>query len=342
MAFHSVSTSRRGPAGPARPGRRPATCGFFDLGRACQRGADGADRYGAPLPIAPGRDPVPVGRRRDERRGQDPLQLLERERGMGAFDAPGVCVEGREQRALGGRQVAEDEVQRLGHHAQVVGAAAVLPGVDVGPGQLGLVGQHLLEVGYQPTGIGRVAQKPPTMWSYMPPAAMASSVRSPMWRAWAASERPRRACRRHSSTRLGRGNFGAGPKPPHSGSNPAATPATTCSIDPRHRAHSRPARRRAAAGAAPPRPPPSDSSLSASASLSSRCTAPTSASACSRTWARSLVQASPNACTTTERRHAVALDRWEVGPGIEGAPVRSAEDGHGPASRSGQAWVAAM
>ena len=34
-----------------------------------------------------------------------------------------------------------------------------------------------------------------------------------------------------------------------------------------------------------------------------------------------------------EGRHAVALHRWEVGPGVEGAPVGRAEDRHGPASR---------
>ncbi len=35
-------------------------------------------------------------------------------------------------------------------------------------------------------------------------------------------------------------------------------------------------------------------------------------------------------------RHAVALDRWEVGPGVEGAPVGGAEDRHGPAAGAGQ------
>ena len=79
------------------------------------------------------------------------------------------------------------------------------------------------------------------------------------------------------------------------------------------------------------------SSLSASARRSSRCTAPTSASACSSTWARSLTQASPRACDdAAEGRHAVALDRGEVGPGVEGAPVGRAEDGHGPAPGPGQ------
>ena len=37
-----------------------------------------------------------------------------------------------------------------------------------------------------------------------------------------------------------------------------------------------------------------------------------------------------------EGGHPLALDWWEVGPGVEGAPVGRAEDRHGPAARPGQ------
>ena len=57
----------------------------------------------------------------------------------------------------GGREVAQDPVQRLGDDHEIVAAPAVLPGVEVGAGEEGLVRQHLLEVRHEPPGVGRVA-----------------------------------------------------------------------------------------------------------------------------------------------------------------------------------------
>ena len=153
-----------------------------------------------------------------------------------------------------------------------------------------------------------------------------------MWRACSASVPPRRARRRQSSTRVGRGNLGAGPKPPHSGSKPAG------------RGRRPPGRPDGVGVQRPPAAGPSACSAAAgrllaqaSARRSSRRTAPTSASACSSTWSRSLVPGvAQRLHDAAERRHPVALHGREVGPGVEGPPVGRAEDRHGPAARPGQ------
>ena len=79
---------------------------------------------------------------------------------MRAFDSTGIGIEGRIERALRSREIAQHEVQRLVHDAQVVGLARDLPGMKIGPGQERLIREHLLEMGDQPAGIGRVAAEP--------------------------------------------------------------------------------------------------------------------------------------------------------------------------------------
>ena len=173
----------------------------------------------------------------------------------------------------------------------------------------------------------------------MPPAAMASSVRRPMCRAWAASGPPRRARRRHSSTSVGRGNLGAGPKPPHSGSKPAAIPATTCSTRTsvsRGTSAGVPARRR-------------QGSASAAALRAARLLAqglgqaqfpPHGADQRVGLLEHLGPLVGPGVAERlhdpAEGGHPVALDGWEVGPGVEGPPIGRAEDRHGPAPGSGQ------
>ena len=110
-----------------------------------------------PSQFPPGVIPYHSAGGSDQLRGKDPLHLFQRERGVRALDPPGVGVEGGVERALGGPEVAQHEVQGLGHHAEILRPSPVLPRVQVGPGQLRLVGEHLLEVGHEPAGIGGVA-----------------------------------------------------------------------------------------------------------------------------------------------------------------------------------------
>ncbi len=136
------------------------TPGLFDLGWTGQRRPDRPHRDAAAFPVPEFRDAVPVGSGAHEVHRQQCAELVEGERGVGSLDAAGVGVEGRIQRAVGSREVAQDEVERLGDHAEIVVAPAVLPRVQVGPGQQGLVGQHLLEVRHQPVRVGGVSAEP--------------------------------------------------------------------------------------------------------------------------------------------------------------------------------------
>ena len=145
---------------PLGAGGRQQEAGLLHLGRARQRCPDRADRDGPALPVAAGRDPVPLGRRAHQGGRQDLAQFLDGEGGVRAFDAARVGVERRVQRALGRREVPQHEVQRLGDHAEVLGPPAVLPCMQVGTGQLRLVGEHLLEVRDEPVRVGRVAAEP--------------------------------------------------------------------------------------------------------------------------------------------------------------------------------------
>ena len=113
-----------------------------------------------PSQLPPGADSVPVGGRPDQGSGQDLAQLFERECCVRALDTSGVGVEGRVQRAFGRREVAQDEVQGLGDHDEILGSSTVLPRVQIGPGQLRLIGQHLLEVRNEPARVGGVAAEP--------------------------------------------------------------------------------------------------------------------------------------------------------------------------------------
>ena len=74
-----------------------------------------------------------------------------------ALDTLGVGVLGRVHAALGGGQVPADVGDDAGHDVEIVLAAGDLPAVEEGAQQAGLVVEHLLEVGHQPFGVGRVA-----------------------------------------------------------------------------------------------------------------------------------------------------------------------------------------
>ena len=91
-----------------------------------------------------------------------------------------------------------------------------LPRMEVGPAEERLVGEHLLEVGHEPAGVRRVAAE--AAHQMVVDAAGGHGVERPQRHATGRAPRrcPRAAWRRHSSTRVGRGNFGAGPYPPHS------------------------------------------------------------------------------------------------------------------------------
>ena len=208
------------------------------------------------------------------------------------------------ERALGGREVAQDEVQGLGDHAEILGSSTVLPRVQVGPGQLRLVGEHLLEVGNEPAGVGRVAAEPadevvvdaagrhgverpqahvPGVGRVGP--ATAGAPEAELDEAWAG------------------GTSVPGRSRPTRGRSLPPDPPTTCSIrtsGSRPAAAGAPARRSTGAPSPPTppprrRPPPRSAPRPGGAPAARR---PPSASACSRTWARSLAQASPSACTT--------------------------------------------
>ena len=102
---------------PLGPGRGEEDPGLLDLGRSLERRADGTHRDGPPLPVAPLRDAVPLGGRSDQSGGEQLPQLVEGEGGVAALDPSGVGVEGGVERALRRRQVAQHEIERLGHHA---------------------------------------------------------------------------------------------------------------------------------------------------------------------------------------------------------------------------------
>ncbi len=57
------------------------------------------------------------------------------------------------------REIPDDRVERPQGDRQVAGLAQELPGVEVGPGQLGVVVEHLLEVGHEPAAVGRIAME---------------------------------------------------------------------------------------------------------------------------------------------------------------------------------------
>ena len=74
-----------------------------------------------------------------------------------ALLALGVGVEGRVEAAAVVAQIAQHESDGLVQHLPEAGAASYLPGVQVQPGEQGVVVQHLLEVGHNPLGVHRVA-----------------------------------------------------------------------------------------------------------------------------------------------------------------------------------------
>ena len=71
------------------------------------------------------------------------------------------------------------------------------------------------------TFVRRVSMEPSLTWSYIPPAAMLSSVTVTT----SSASPPRRCIRRQNSRFMGWGNFGAPPNPPQRGSNARRSPA---------------------------------------------------------------------------------------------------------------------
>ena len=145
-------------------------------------------------------------------------------------------------------------------------------------------------------------QNPPTRWSYMPPAAMASRVRRPMWQrvvgTGAATASPAEAQldeRRTGKLRRGAEATPFGVETGLESRDDARHDGVGVETDRGCDSEHRPAR------TSPPPPLVVVAAAAApmvSARLSSLRTAPTSASACARTCPRSLVHASPSACTT--------------------------------------------
>ena len=92
-----------------------------------------------------------------------------------AFDAFGVGILGCVEAARGVREVAEHVADDVFDDRAVAGFAGREIPVQVRAGQQRVVVQHLLEVRDEPRVVGGVRAKPPPRWSWMPPAAMASS-----------------------------------------------------------------------------------------------------------------------------------------------------------------------
>ena len=143
-------------------GRRTGAAGPDSTeGVAPEGSPDRAAQDGGALEVALGAHPEPVDHRFGHRRVVDGADdLVGRPDVEPPLDALGVGVLGRVH-ASGRRgqvpaHVADDAV----HHVEVVGPTGDLPAVEEGPHQAGLVVEHLLEVGDQPLGVGRVAGEP--------------------------------------------------------------------------------------------------------------------------------------------------------------------------------------
>ena len=126
------------------------------LGQLRVRGDPAEDR--AALPVA-ARPHVVRGAEEGRRRPQVARHLLERPGVGGPFDALRVGVLAGRERTVRQGQLARHVVQRVLHDRPVARLAGELPRVEVGAGELGVVVEHLLEVGHQPLPVGRVARE---------------------------------------------------------------------------------------------------------------------------------------------------------------------------------------
>ncbi len=154
-------------------------------------------------------------------------QLGRQPDGVGLFRRPGECeplhavrvrILRRSQPTLRERQFPQDVVERLLDHLAVARLPGDDPRVQVRRRQHGVVVEHLLEVRHEPAVVHRVAVEATSTMSYMPPAAIPSSVAVTM-----ASE-PSSPRRSKNSSVEAAGNFGARPNPPKAGSNVPAIP----------------------------------------------------------------------------------------------------------------------
>jgi hypothetical protein len=135
------------------PALEQCPAGGLDLGRAGEVAADRAGEDVAALEVAGAGDAVPV----DGDLAADLEDLVQVPDVELPLDALGVGVLGRAPAAAGGGEVAEDVVDGLLEHLAVAVEAGDLPGVEVDPGEEGLVVEHLLEVGDEPAVVDRVA-----------------------------------------------------------------------------------------------------------------------------------------------------------------------------------------
>ena len=331
MAFHSVRTfsSRAGWTRRAR-GFGEQRPGPLDLGWAFQGCPHRADRDGAAFPVPVLGDAVPVGGGYDQFRRERRGEVVRGEGGVAPFDAAGIRVERGVQRAFGGREVAQDPIQGLGGDDEIVAPAAVLPGMEVGPGEEGLVGQHLLEVRHQPAGVGRVPAE--AAHDVVVDAARGHGVESAVGHVACGApllRRPGRARRPEAQLHESRtGELGCG------------TEAAPLGVEARAQAFDH-------GGNA-------GSGIDVGAGCGIRVGAHTFRPEDGREVELSLYRCdegiglfedlvalaepglSQRLHDTAERGQAVSFHRREIGACVEGSAVRCAEDGHGPAARSRQ------
>ncbi len=112
-----------------------------------------------------------------------------------------------------GRHLAHDVVEHLRRDASRRRLSlGDLPRLQIEPGELRVVVEHLLEVRHEPAAVDRVAMEAAADLVVDPAARMASSVFSTA--SSAVGSPTRRHSRSRKRRRCGNGNFGAPPKPP--------------------------------------------------------------------------------------------------------------------------------
>ena len=91
--------------------------------------------------------------------GEDPPDVLQGPHEKGALPSLRIGVLGAEEASTGMAHLTQEVVQRLLGHHSVAWLSEHLPGMQIAARQLGVVVQHLLEVGDEPALVGGVAVK---------------------------------------------------------------------------------------------------------------------------------------------------------------------------------------
>ncbi len=131
-------------------------------------GWDGVARGQGRVVADPAQDraALPVARRRDVVCVPEERRIVIAEHGSDLIGGPhvgrtlvavGISVQAGREGAAGHGHIAQQMVERRLDHLAVTRIRGDLPGVQVGPGQLRVVVEHLLEVRDQPLRIGRIA-----------------------------------------------------------------------------------------------------------------------------------------------------------------------------------------